>query len=406
MTSESFTDIDDIKKRYPIQEIVVRYTNVKRSGERLVGRCPFHDDRTPSFSVYLPTETWQCFAASCGLRGDVIDLVGCAIYGQAWNSRDKEMFKEALRRLTGGDLPQRRQVVPRDWREPVAWRRIELSPRVQIVLHTAARVYHTTLLAMGRGPGTPYAYLRERGFADDTIRQEALGYAAGDLLGPALAANSLTRADAAEINLLDPERQHREFLVGRIVFVERDRPGRVLHLIGRAFAPWLHADTPKYLSLKEMTKPLYGYARLDKRESDYPVVFVESPPDAITARQWGFDALANIGTMMKIEHAVLLSWLRRPLVYVPHNDGGPGLAAASRWKELIGHGQVAELPDDVKDLNELGIREGGEAEFVCLMKALGFERKPKAGSDESKVRHGNTEGMLTGKSRMGEPLYA
>jgi DNA primase len=303
-------------------------------------------------------------------------LVGYASHHHAWNSRDKEMFKEALRCLTGGDLPPRRRVVPSDWRDPVAWRRIELSPQVQMVLHTAARLYHTTLLARGRGPDTPYAYLRERGFADEMIHQEAIGYAEGDLLGPALAANGLTRAQAAEINLLDPEHQHREFLAGRIVFVERDRPGRVLHLIGRAFAPWLRADAPKYLSLKEMTKPLYGYARLDKRESPYPVVLVESPPDAITVRQWGFDALANIGTMMKIEHAVLLGRLRRPLVFVPHNDGGPGLTSARRWKELIGHGETAMLPEDVKDLNELGTREGGEAEFQSVIRRLGLEPRP------------------------------
>lgn len=379
MTGDPRPTVKEIKQRYPIQEIVVRYTEVKRSGDRLVGCCPFHDDHHPSFSVYLPTQTWQCFAASCGLGGDVIDLVGYALLGQAWNSRDREMFKEALHRLTGGDLPPRRQVVPADWRNPVAWRRIELTPPVQRVLHTAARLYHTTLLALGRGPSTPYAYLRERGFADTTIRQEAVGYATGDLLGPALVACGLARQAAAEVNLLDPSQQRREFLAGRIIFLERDRPGRVLHLIGRAFAVWLHAEAPKYLSLKEMTKPLYGYARLDKRKSAHPVVLVESPPDAITARQWGFDALANIGTMMKLEHAVLLGGLRRPLVYVPHNDGGPGLAAVQRWQALIGQGEVARLPDEVKDLNDLGRLIEGRTIFLAMMKRLGFESKSSSG---------------------------
>jgi DNA primase len=165
-------------------------------------------------------------------------------------------------------------------------------------------------------------------------------------------------------------------MAGRVVFVERDRNGRILHLIGRAFSPDLSDRAPKYLSLKEMSKPLYGYARLDRRESDRPVLLVESPPDAITARQWGFDALANIGTRMKSEHAALLARLKRPLVIVPHNDGGAGLVAAERWRELIGRGVLAELPDSVKDLNELATRDGGEHEFLVLMKAHGFERKP------------------------------
>jgi DNA primase len=178
----------------------------------------------------------------------------------------------------------------------------------------------------------------------------------GDLLGPALAVCGLSRASAAAVNLFAKraDRRDREFMAGRIIFVERDRGGRILHLIGRAFAPWLSPDAPKYLSLKEMVKPLYGYARLDKRESDQPVVLVESPPDALTAWQWGFDALANLGARMKDDHAVLLGRLKRPLVIVPHNDGGVGLEAAERWVEKIGHGQIVRLPDDIKDVNEPG----------------------------------------------------
>jgi DNA primase len=199
---------------------------------------------------------------------------------------------------------------------------------------------------------------------------------------------------AAEINLLDEAHHHREFMAGRIVFVERDRAGRILHLIGRAFAKGIHADAPKYLSLKEMAKPLYGYARLDKRPSEHPVILVESPPDAITARQWGFDALANIGTKMKAEHVALLQRLRRPLAIMPHNDGGIGLEAAERWREKIGQGKIILLPDEVKDLNELGTRADGETEFVFLMKTAGFERKPKRNSSERPARRFENEQLM------------
>jgi DNA primase len=369
--------LDEIKARHLLQEVAPRYVaDLRHTGTNLIGCCPFHDDAHPSFAVHLPTQTWHCYAASCDLGGDVIDLVGNARFGRAWNSRDKSMFKEALHDLEGGQLPPLRQAVPPAWQNPKAWRPVELSPRVQMLLHTAARLYHTTLLAMDRGPGTPYQYLLARGFSDATIRQEAIGYAMGDLLIPALLACGLSISAAAEINLLDAQRQYREFMTGRVVFMERDRNGRVLHLIGRAFSPLLSDHAPKYLSLKEMTKPLYGYARLDRRESDRPVVLVESPPDAITARQWGFDAVANVGARMKNEHAVLLNRLKRPLVIVPHNDGGVGLAAAQRWRELVGRGTLAELPDQVKDVNVLGTLEGGEREFLVLMKAHGFERKP------------------------------
>lgn len=358
----------DVKRRYPLAEMVARYVpNLKHTGAHLLGCCPFHPDRNPSFAVHLPTETWRCYSAACDCGGDVIDLVGRAHFGPSWNSRDKAMFKEALGLLTGNALPPLRQVIPATWRDARQWRPIEMTPRAQLVLHLAARLYHTTLLKLGSGPSSPQAYLQQRGFDRACLRAEGLGYASGELLGPALVVSGLSRAQAAELNLLTGQHHQREFLAGRIVFVDRDRQGRVLHLIGRAFAPWLSDEAPKYLSLKDLSKPLYGYARLDKRPSQRPVVLVESPPDAITARQWGWDALACVGAHLKEEHAVLLGRLRRPLLIVPHNDGGTGLGAAQRWLERIGHGHIALLPDAVKDLNELGQQPDGAAMFRELV---------------------------------------
>jgi DNA primase len=370
--------IREIKAAHPLQEIVPRYSDVRLSGDHLVGRCPFHDDRSPSFAVWLRTQTWQCFAASCGLGGDVIDFIGHATFGRGWNNRDRIMFKEALERLTGRGLPPLRRTIPPDWRRPEAWRPIELTPRTQMMLHTAASLYHTTLLARGRGPSSPYAYLRdERGFTDEAIRREGIGYAEGGLLLPALEASGFSRREAEEIFLLNPNYPNMEWLAGRIVFPERDRSGRILHLIGRRFAAWMRDDALKYLSLKEMTKPLYGYAQLDKRPGDNPVILVESPPDRIMARQWGYDAIANIGTKMKFDHAARLAVLRRPLAIIPHNDDDPakGWVAAERWKDLIGHGTLVPLPEDVKDIGELGVLPDGERLLVERMRQFGFERK-------------------------------
>jgi DNA primase len=166
----------------------------------------------------------------------------------------------------------------------------------------------------------------------------------------------------------------------------------------------LGPQAPKYLSLKELAKPLYGYARLDWRESDRPVLLVESPPDALTARQWRFDALANIGTRMKSEHAALLARLKRPLVIVPHNDGGQGLAAAGRWRELIGRGTLAELPDGVKDLNELGVCADGEREFLKLMRALGYDQRPSRPQRTPRSRPEYTQAMAWAETLLASQL--
>lgn len=369
MSSDRRQFIDDVKRDNPIADIAARFTQLKRRGRHLFGKCPFHMERTASFSVSKDTGTWYCFGA-CAMGGDVIDLVGIHRFGRSWNSHNREMFDEALGILANGRLPPLKHPVPPDWKDGTPWRPIELEPDVQLVLDLAARIYHTTLLESGRGPDTPYHYLRSRGFTDATIRSEGIGYAAGDRLAAALITYGLSREMAVEVNLINPEHHYREFLKGRIVFVDRDRSGRVLHMIGRRFPSLPGRDSYKYLSLAEMTKPLHGYARLDRRESGSPVIVVESPPDRLTARQWGFDAVANIGTGMKPDHAVQLARLRRPKIIVPHNDGGAGWEAALRWHQAIGPlATIARLPDPVKDLNELALLESAQHLFNEIVAA-------------------------------------
>ena len=71
-TSNKFIDVDEIKKRVDIVEVVSDYVNLKRVGKAYMGRCPFHDDRHPSFAVY-PDGYYKCFG--CGASGDVIDFI-------------------------------------------------------------------------------------------------------------------------------------------------------------------------------------------------------------------------------------------------------------------------------------------------------------------------------------------
>jgi DNA primase len=420
MSEQARDSIKDIKGRNPIEEVVGRFGVVLRpAGHYLKAVCPFHRgqgpggrERTPSFFVSVTRQTWECFGG-CGTGGDVFDFIGYREYGQAWNKRDKTQFKHVLEILEG-PLPAPVQPIPPEWREKGFWKPVELTLETQLLLHTAARVYHTTLLEMGdavdprTGQDTPMRYLRQRGISLAMIRHEGIGYATGRLLGPALVAGGLSRAAAAEVNLLDPLRHSREFLAGRIVFIDRDRLGRVLHMIGRTFAPWMHADAPKYLSLKELEKPLHGYARLDTRESRDVVVFVESPPDRLTAIEWGFDALANTGTGLKYDHAADLARLPRPIAIVPHNDGGTGLQAAERWRSQVGRDdiRIVELPDAVKDLNELAGVPDGREQFVTLMRLAGFGPKvrvsPEQRREAERARAGLNNRFLLNATAMDE----
>lgn len=382
------------KAHFRLEEIVSRYTTLHGSGPVLTGKCPIHGGRHNSFAVYVHTQTWQCFSARCDRGGDVFDFVGCMLFGTAWNSRDKAQFTEMLRTLdgTGAGSPAR----PQPTTEPPGARRLpgmeapgpdakpggspdphrvsEPSLKTRNLLRLASTVYQGELLSGVDRRGSAYEYLREqRGFSHDTIVRHAIGYAGGKHLLPALERHGYDLADGIDARLFGAEKK-REWFAGRIVFCERDKAGRVLHLIGRRFATWLGEGAPKYLSLSEIYKPIYGYARLDRRATDRPVFLVEGPPDQVTLNQWGYDALANLGTRLTHHHAALLAGLRRPLVVVPNNDDDPGkgLAAAVKWLDLIGHGLMLKLPADVKDVNELNLQPDGATTFRKLVRTAGL----------------------------------
>jgi DNA primase len=97
------------------------------------------------------------------------------------------------------------------------------------------------------------------------------------------------------------------------------------------------------------------------------VFIVESPPDRVTLLQWGYDALATLGTDLSQRAIKLLASVRRPLIYLPHNDGGTGLRAARLWQSAVGRGAILELSMDVKDVNEFGTQLGGCHEFERLI---------------------------------------
>lgn len=362
--------LSELKARYRLEDVVAAVAPLHGLGNVRTGKCPIHGGRHNSFAVYVNTQTWQCYSACCDRGGDLFDFLGGLHFGAAWNSRDRGQFAEVLAQLEGGALQTVRQ--PRPDPRPPSVRPDELDPRTQTLLHLAASLYHTTLLTGAGQRDSAYAYLhRERGFTQRTIAGHGLGYAEGNGLLPVLAASGFAPDDPHLAPLIRPE-TGRERMAGRIIFCDRDRAGRVLHLIGRRFAAWLSDEAPKYLSLSEITKPLYGYACLDKRANGRPVFLVEGPPDQLTLHQWGYDALANLGTRLTAHHAALLAQLRRPVIVVPNNDADPakGLAAAESWLESIGHGTLLRLPDAVKDVNELAQRPHGGGIFAGLLGSL------------------------------------
>lgn len=347
-------DYKDLRQRHDLPTIVGHYLELRGSGGGwLMGRCPFHEDGTPSLGVSRTSGSWRCFG--CGRKGTVLDFISYLRFDKPLDACVADEIDRVVAELGEPVAPAQRLQQP----GPTPELPTELEFAVQAALNLAARLYHTTLLASGTDAKSPLTYLRSRGFTDRVVRQHALGYAAGGMLSSVLKSEGVGVAAGQAAQLLDAETGRKEFFAGRVLFVDRDRRGRVLHLIGRRFASWLGEDSVKYLALRGVAKTLYGYAQLDKRPSRKPVIVVESPPDRLTALQAGIDAVAVCGTALREDHAAQLARLKRPLLFVPHNDEtGTGRDAALRWRAEIGKGEVVDLPDTAKDLNDFSTRAG------------------------------------------------
>jgi DNA primase len=324
--------VQAIKDQNPIEEVVARHgVSLRRQGRRLVGRCPFHEDQHPSFVVYPETSSFYCFGCAAG--GDVIDFL---------RRSERLSFQEAVRRLSDEDS----SLVPRVER---------FSMDDGMILTAACAMYHEALLR------TPAAlkYLSERRIPMVIARRCRLGYADGHSLRTYLAERRLSFRRATEVGLLWQD--GRESLAGRIVIPEL-RGGKCVWMIGRT----LRVDRqPKYRGLA-LPKPILGYERVVGR----PRVFVtEGAFDYLTGVSWGLSICALLGTRGGGATLAFLQQTRR-VVIVFDNDK-PGRAAAAEMAALLGErASVLNVPDEVKDLNDLGRLPDGRSIFFRLLRDL------------------------------------
>lgn len=386
--------LDELKAQNPIVDVVERFgVALQASGKNYKARCPFHDDHDPSLYIYPEDGGFKCFGAGCGLHGDVIDFVGYQLHGLEWDKTNAGMFQAALEALGAGPgaaeptekgRRRKRPPSPPERHEPATGvrpnREKPLTPMILAALDLAARVYHENLIRLGDGPGTSLRYLYDRGFTWKTIRDGQFGYcpSRSDLLQVAAELMSVPREALLDAGVLREKRRgrgHYETFYGRITLTDRDFSFRVVHLIGRKFpGDNLPEEAPKYLSLPDWPKPLYGFASLPYKGRG-PVMIVEAPLDMLTLRQWGYDAVAVAGAEMKDQHAQRLSDLGRPLVIIPNNDPA-GLEGTERWREALMAGanlNILHLPPQVggrplKDVNELAQVDRGEEIFADLVR--------------------------------------
>ena len=288
--------IDEVKARLDVVEVVGQYVaDLKKSGRTYKARCPFHQERTPSFVVDPDRGTWHCFGA-CSTGGDVIEFV---------RRVDGLDFKEALSvcaARAGIELrpPSKREVEKRDQHERL------------LQANEAAAVYFQAALAGPQG-GDARAYLEGRGLDAETIETWQLGYAPDGWRGLVdhLAARGFAESDLVAAGLvIEGDRGAYDRFRDRVIFPTRDQRRRLIGFGARALCP---DDEPKYLNtpqtpLFDKSGNLYGLDRAAEsiRRADRAVI-VEGYMDVIAAHQFGVtNVVASNGTAITERQMALL----------------------------------------------------------------------------------------------------
>ena len=293
----------EVKNKLSVVDVVGESVQLKKAGSTYKGLCPFHGEKTPSFTVTPARDSWKCFG--CGEGGDIFSFV---------MKRDGLTFPEALKVLAtkaGVELDERTS------------REDAHKKRLRDVLESAIAFYHAVLT--GSKTGVPALdYLRGRGFTDETIAKFQLGYAPGgwDTLTRQLAAKRNVRADElVEVGLAQPRQSGRGGVYDRfrerVIFPIRDMNGAAVGLGGRVLV--VAGDDasdhgPKYLN--SPATPLFDKSRtlylIDRAKSPIrkanQAVIVEGYTDALMAHQAGFDnVVASLGTALTAGQIAVLA---------------------------------------------------------------------------------------------------
>jgi len=322
-----FTQImETIKDRLDIVEVVSERVPLKRRGRNWVGLCPFHAEKTPSFTVSQEKQMFYCFG--CGAGGDVITF---------WMKSENLDFPAAVR-----DLADRLGIeVPENRRENTSQLEKFLS-----INQAAAEFFSTVLHARSQGKQA-LVYLKKRGLSPETIKTFKLGFAPASYnLASYLKHQGLSPQDAVPIGLLKKKGEDAFFPVfrNRVIFPIEDERGRIVGFGGRI----LGEGQPKYLNspdsrIYQKGRLFYGASLTRKIISGArKAVLVEGYLDLIALYQSGIkNGVAALGTAFTDQHARHLKRWADSVFLLFDGDEAGNKAATRALEKLIRAGTTA-----------------------------------------------------------------
>ena len=359
--------IDDLLSRVDVVEVVGERVQLKKAGRNYSGLCPFHQEKTPSFTVSADKQFYHCFG--CGVHGNALRFL---------MEYDKLPFPEAVEQLAG----RLGLEVPREGADDPRAQQREKKRKEGVNLLELAASFYRERLKMREGQSAQ-RYLEGRGLSAEVIQTYGIGYAPGgwEALKQHLSEREISEPVQVEYGLLihreDTGRTYDRFR-DRVMFPIRDLRGRTIAFGGRVMGD----EQPKYLNSPETPvfhkgRELYGLYEARQASSKLEqLVMVEGYMDVVALAQYGIhNAVATLGTATTEDHLSRLFRLVSRVVFCFDGDRA-GRQAASRALEtalpLMIDGREARflfLPEG-DDPDTLVRREGGEAfkdRVTCAM---------------------------------------
>lgn len=350
--------IDDLRQRVPLSDVIGKRVKLVRKGRRHSGLCPFHSEKTPSFSVVDDDGFYHCFG--CGAHGDAISFL---------RETDGLDFIEAVERLAemaGMPVPHSAPQDPQ---------KAEQRKAALDILEVTTGFFQE---ALRRDDGREAArYIQNRGLSGETVSTYRLGYAPRGGLRTALSARGFSDADmlaAGVIRKSDRDGALFDYFRDRVMFPIENRQGKVIAFGARA----LGDAQPKYLNSGEgptFSKKAVLYGWVQAREGlrrKLPLVVAEGYMDVIAIQHSGTAAaVAPLGTALTEEQIELLWKLHdEPILCFDGDTAGQRaqMRALERILPVLSPGKSARfaLMPDGKDPDDV-LREAGNDGFLKVL---------------------------------------
>ena len=343
--------IEEVRMKNDIVDVISQYVKLTRRGSTYFGLCPFHNEKTPSFSVTPSKQMYYCFG--CGAGGNIYNFV---------MEYENYSFGEALSHLAdraGVELPKIEY--SREAREKAEQR----ATLLEINKLAAQYFYYQLRRESGK---TAYGYLLGRGLSEETIRKFGLGYSDkySDDLYKYLKGKGYSDELLRESGLfnVDERRGMYDKFWNRVIFPIMDVNNRVIGFGGRVMGE----GKPKYLNSPETkifdkSRNLYGLNVARTTRKNY-LILSEGYMDVIAMHQAGFtNAVASLGTALTSGHASLVKRYTREVLLLYDSDGA-GIRAALRAIPILREAGVTSRVVSLKpwkDPDEFIKNEGAEA---------------------------------------------